>query len=72
MLRKIIDKAQAETFNQIVTCNMSSSICSRNLSKENLWQEMGVVYADSRMNFGAQGLTFVMVRDDVLQKVRES
>jgi phosphoserine aminotransferase len=47
---------------------MSSSLGTRNLAKDDLWQEFGIVYADSQM-LGADGLTFVLVREDVLHRI---
>jgi len=43
---------------------MSSSIGSRDFS--HLWQDYGIVYAGAQKNFGTSGLTFVIIRDDVL------
>ena len=49
---------------------MSSSIGSRDLTKHDLWQDFGVIYAGAQKNFGTSGLTFVCVRDDVLSRVK--
>ena len=49
---------------------MSSSIGSRDLTKFDLWQDFGVVYAGAQKNFGTSGLTFVCVRDDVMSRVK--
>lgn len=49
---------------------MSSSIGSRDLTKHDLWQDFGVVYAGAQKNFGTSGLTFICVRDDVLNRVK--
>jgi phosphoserine aminotransferase len=48
---------------------MSSSLGTRDLAKNNLWQEFGVVYADSQM-MGASGFTFLLVREDVLDRIQ--
>lgn len=50
---------------------MSSSLGSRDLTKENLWQDFGVIYAGAQKNFGTSGLTFVIIRDDVMNRVAD-
>ncbi len=50
---------------------MSSSLGSRDLTKENLWQDFGVIYAGAQKNFGTSGLTFVLIRDDVMNRVKD-
>lgn len=49
---------------------MSSSIGSRDLTKHDLWQDFGVIYAGAQKNIGTSGLTFVLIRDDVLNRVK--
>jgi len=49
---------------------MSSSIASRDLSQFDLWQDFGVIYAGAQKNLGTSGLTFVCIRDDVLNRVK--
>ena len=69
-MRKMIDKVKVETGDDtIIVSDLSSSIGSRDLTREDLWQDMGVVFAGSQKNFGTSGLTFVIIRDDVLEKV---
>lgn len=71
-LKKILEKAKTEMPHQIVTCDMSSSIGTRSLAKDNLWQEFGVVYSGSQNSrTDSMGLTFVMVREDILDRVEE-
>ena len=44
MMRKVIDRVKAEIPHTIFVSDMSSAIGSRDLSKENLWDDLGVVY----------------------------
>ena len=50
---------------------MSSALGSRDLTKEGLWDEFGVVYGGSQKNFGTSGLCFTIIRDDVYRRVKE-
>ena len=49
---------------------MSSAIGSVRL--HDLWKDYGVVFAGAQKNFGTSGLTFTIVRDDVIDRVRQS
>ena len=52
----------------IIVSDMSSAIGSIDI--EHLWENFGVVYAGAQKNFGISGLTFCIVRDDVIDRVR--
>lgn len=67
----MIDKIKSVRSNAIITVDMSSAIGSRNLSKENIWEDLGVIYAGAQKNFGPSGLTFTIVREDIFRRVRE-
>ena len=69
-MRSMFDRIKKEITNQIIVADMSSSIGSRDLTKHDLWQDFGVVYAGAQKNFGTSGLTFICVRDDVLNRVK--
>lgn len=69
-MRRIIDKVKEQTPDAVIVTDMSSAIGSRDLTKQNLWQDFGVIYAGAQKNFGTSGLTFVIVRDDVLKQVQ--
>jgi len=71
MLRAIFDRIKSEMPDAIITSDMSSAIASRNLETNDLWQDLGVVYGGAQKNLGTSGLTFVCIRDDVLEKVAE-
>ena len=47
---------------QTVVCDMSSNFCSRPID----WSKFGVVYAGAQKNVGPAGLTFVIVRNDLI------
>lgn len=49
---------------------MSSAIGSVKI--HDLWADYGVVFAGAQKNFGTSGLTFTMVRDDVIERVRQT
>lgn len=70
LMRKMFDRVKREIPHQIIVGDMSSSIGSRDLTKHDLWQDFGVILAGAQKNFGTSGLTFVLVRDDVLNRVK--
>lgn len=70
-MRKLFDKIKKETPGAIITADMSSSIASRDLTREDIWQDFGVIYAGAQKNLGTSGLTFVFIRDDVLELAAE-
>ena len=47
---------------QTVVCDMSSNFCSRPID----WSKYGVVYAGAQKNVGPAGLTFCIVRNDLI------
>ena len=63
--RAIIDRVKAENPEIVIVCDMSSAIGS--LSLKDVWSDYGVVYAGAQKNFGTSGLTFTIVRDDVME-----
>lgn len=67
----MIDKVRSVRSNAIIVADMSAAIGSRDLSVENLWDDLSVVYGGAKTNFGASGLTFTIIRDDVLRRVKE-
>lgn len=69
-MRKAFDRVKADRPNTIFVSDMSSSIGSRDLSKENLYNDFGVIFAGAQKNFGTSGLTFTLIRDDVLERIR--
>ena len=70
-MRKMIDRVKADRPNAIIVADMSSALGSRDLETENLWNDFGVIFAGAQKNFGTSGLTFTLVRDDVLNRVKE-
>lgn len=71
-LRKVIDRVKIEMPDAIITSDMSSSIASRDFSQQGIWDDLGVVYGGAQKNLGTSGLTFVCVRNDVLEKVKDN
>ena len=70
-MRRIIDKVkQVCGPDAVIVSDMSSAIGSRDLTHEDLWSDFGVILAGAQKNFGTSGLTFVIVRDDVMDKVK--
>ena len=70
MLRKVIDRVKSEIPDAIITTDVSSSIASRDFSQHGVWDDLGVVYGGAQKNLGTSGLTFVCVRNDVLERVK--
>lgn len=70
-MRKMIDKILSEKSNAVIVSDMSSAIGSRDLTKEGLWDDFGVVYAGAQKNFGTSGLSFTIIREDVMRRVKE-
>ena len=70
-MRRIIDKVRSVRKNAVIVADMSSALGSRDLTEENLWDDLGIVYGGSKTNFGTPGLTFTIIREDVLRRVRE-
>ena len=56
--------------NTIFVSDMSSSIGSRDLSEGNLYDDFGIIFAGAQKNFGTSGLTFTLIRDDVLERIK--
>ena len=71
LLKKLVDRVKSEIPDAIITTDVSSSIASRDFSKFDLWQDLGVVYGGAQKNLGTSGLTFVCVRNDVLERVKD-
>uniref|UniRef100_A0A7S3CTD0 phosphoserine transaminase n=1 Tax=Strombidium rassoulzadegani TaxID=1082188 RepID=A0A7S3CTD0_9SPIT len=70
-MRKVFNKVKQECGpDTIIVSDMSSAIGSRDLSKMNLWEDIGIIYAGAQKNFGTSGLTYLLVRDDVLERVK--
>lgn len=53
----------------IFVADMSSSLGSRDLTKEDLWEDLGVIYAGAQKNMGASDLTYLIVREDILEDI---
>lgn len=72
-MRRIFDKVKQECGQDtIIVTDMSSSIGSRDLEKEGLWNDIDIIYAGAQKNFGTSGLTFLIVRDEVLDRINET
>lgn len=67
----MIDRVKSELPHQIIVSDMSSALGSRDLATEDLWQDYGIIYAGAQKNFGTSGLTFVIIKDEVMQRVNE-
>ena len=71
-MRQIFDKVKQETPDAIIVSDMSSSIGSRDLTQYDLWEDVGVIYAGAQKNLGTSGVTFVIIRDDVMEYVKDN
>lgn len=66
-----MDRVKAEIPHTIFVSDMSSAIGSRDLTTESLYDHFGVIYGGAQKNFGTSGLTFAIVREDVMRRVKE-
>ena len=64
-----MDRVKAEVPDAIFVSDMSSVLGARDLHKENLWDDYGVIFSGVHKNFGTSGLTVTLVRDDVMDRV---
>lgn len=65
----MIDRVRVDSPDQIFVSDMSSVLGARNLTKYDLYDQYGVIFAGAHKNFGPSGLTFIMVRDDVMDRI---
>jgi phosphoserine aminotransferase len=70
--RRIIDRVKAENPNMIIVSDQSSVAGARDLTRENLWADYGVIFFGVHKNFGPSGLTMTLVRDDVMDRVKSN
>ena len=66
----MFDKVKSEMKDPIIITDTSSSIGSRDFATENLWDDLGIVYCGAQKNLGASGVTYVIIREDILDKVK--
>lgn len=67
--RKMIDKIKSENPNAVIVSDQSSVAGARDLHKENLWDDYGVIFFGVHKNFGSSGLTLALVSDEVVEKI---
>lgn len=60
-------KREPETGNVPIVCDSSSDILSRPIPVE----KYGIVYAGAQKNMGPSGVTLVIIRDDLLPRIRD-
>ena len=72
MMRKIINRIKAENPEMIIAADMCSNLGSQDLSREGLWDDLGIIYSSSSKNFGTSGFCFTLIRDDVLDRVKSN
>ena len=64
-----MDRVKAEKPDTIFVSDMSSVLGARDLHKENLWDDYGVIFSGVHKNLGTSGLCVAIVRDDVMDRV---
>ena len=69
LTRKIMDRVKADVPDAIFVSDQSSVLGARDLHKDNLWNDYGVVFSGVHKNFGTSGLAVAIVRDDVVDRV---
>ena len=67
----MIDRVRAEAPDQVIISDMSSCIGSKDITTHGLMEEGGydIVFGGAHKNFGTPGLTFMFIRDEVMDKV---
>lgn len=64
-----MDRVKAENKDAIIVSDMSSILGARDLHKEDLWKDYGVIFSGAHKNMGTSGLSMAIVRDDVMDRV---
>jgi len=64
-----MDRVKADIPNAIFVSDQSSVSGARDLTKEGLYEDYGVIFSGVHKNFGTSGLAFALVRDDVMERV---
>lgn len=64
-----MDRVKAEIPDAIFVADQSSVLGARDLHKENLWDDYGVIFSGAHKNLGTSGLCFAIIRDDVMDRV---
>lgn len=64
-----MDRVKAEVPDAIFVSDMSSVLGARDLHKENLWDDYGVIFSGVHKNLGTSGLCVAIIRDDVMDRV---
>jgi phosphoserine aminotransferase len=70
--RRMMDRVKQENPDTIFVSDHSAILGARDLHKEGLWNDYGVVFSGVHKNFGTSGLCCAMVRDDVIDRVIEN
>lgn len=65
-----MDRVKADVPDAIFVSDQSSVSGARDLTKHNLYDDYGVIFSGVHKNFGTSGLSFAIVRDDVIDRVK--
>ena len=73
LTRKIVDRVKSECPDQLIVSDMSSVLGARNLEKCDLWNSgYDLIFSGAHKNFGTSGLTFLIIKEDVMDKVNSN
>ena len=67
-----MDRVKTEIPDAIFVADQSSVSGARDLTKENLYDDYGVIFSGVHKNFGTSGSAFALVRNDVIDRVRSN
>ena len=68
----MIDRVRADAPDTVVISDMSSCIGSKDITAHGLMDKGGydIVFGGAHKNFGTPGLTFMFIRDEVMDRVQ--
>lgn len=67
-----MNRVKADIPDAIFVSDQSSISGARDLTKEGLYDDYGVIFSGVHKNFGTSGLAFALVRDDVMDRVKSN
>lgn len=66
----MIDRVKAENPNMLIVSDQSSTLGSRDHHEENLWENgYDIILSGAHKNFGTAGITFLIMKDEVVDKI---
>lgn len=66
----MVDRIKADVPDSIIVSDQSSVLGARDHHKEDLWSGYDVIFSGAHKNLGTSGLTFVIIKDEVMDKIK--